>query len=129
CLAVRDGRSPRSAVNDRPKTKKVRAGFSLTRIGFAPAVPERTQRSFTEASRRRMFALEHLADSNPTGIVSASPGLRGTSYPGEMSRMPDNPNGVVAFPRSSAATPFGLCKMFDATQGSSFAVTLGSETE
>src|SRR5262249_45066755 len=34
----------------RRKTEKVRTGFSLTRLVFALAKPERTQRNFTEAS-------------------------------------------------------------------------------
>ena len=33
---------------------------------------------------------------NPNGIVSFSPGLRGTSYPGRMAKTGVNPNGVVA---------------------------------
>jgi hypothetical protein len=33
---------------------------------------------------------------NPNGILSPSPGLRGTSYPGKTEQTNDNPNGVVA---------------------------------
>src|SRR5438874_5211690 len=33
---------------------------------------------------------------NPKGIVSFSPGLRGTSYPGKTTLMGINPKGVVA---------------------------------
>ena len=33
---------------------------------------------------------------NPNGILSQSPGLRGTSYPGTTSAENHNPNGVVA---------------------------------
>ncbi len=33
---------------------------------------------------------------NPKGIVSSSPGLRGTSYPGNAVRRTINPNGVAA---------------------------------
>src|SRR6266446_2938823 len=33
---------------------------------------------------------------NPEGIVSSSPGLRGTSYPGKSCKPRLNPNGVVA---------------------------------
>src|SRR5439155_1363604 len=56
------------------------------------------------AEGRRMFAREHLFDSNPEGIVSSSPGLQGTSYPGKTSRIYDNPNGVVSVPRCRPAT-------------------------
>jgi len=35
---------------------------------------------------------------NPKGIVSFSPGLRGTSYPGKTTAMRINPKGVVARP-------------------------------
>src|SRR5262249_13336286 len=41
------------AVVGRPRIEKVRAGFSVTRIGFALAEPEWTHRSFSEASRWR----------------------------------------------------------------------------
>ena len=47
--------------------------------------------------------------SNPKGIPSQSPGLRGTSYPGCIVREVSNPNGVVSFgSRRCAATPLGL---------------------
>ena len=39
------------------------------------------------------------ASSNPEGIVSSSPGLRGTSYPGYWPRVPLNSEGVVPFNR------------------------------
>jgi len=48
----------------------MRAGFSLTRIGFALAEPERTQRSFTAASGRRMFTLEHGENLSARGSVA-----------------------------------------------------------
>src|SRR5436309_2622540 len=47
--------------------------------------------------------------SNPKGILSQSPGLRGTSYPGCIVREVSNPNRVVSFgSRRCAATPLGL---------------------
>jgi len=47
--------------------------------------------------------------TNPNGIPSQSPGLRGTSYPGCIVREVFNPNGVVSFgSRRCAATPLGL---------------------
>src|SRR5439155_6290419 len=47
--------------------------------------------------------------SNPKGILSQSPGLRGTSYPGCIVREVSNPNSVVSFcSRRCAATPLGL---------------------
>ncbi len=47
--------------------------------------------------------------SNPNGIPSQSPGLRGTSYPGCIVREVSNPNGVVSFgSRRCAATSMGL---------------------
>jgi ribulose-phosphate 3-epimerase len=36
----------------------------------------------------------HSGSSNPKGIVSSSPGLRGTSYPGFVGRTNPNPEGV-----------------------------------
>jgi len=47
--------------------------------------------------------------SNPNGIPSQSPGLRGTSYPGCIVREVSNPNGLVSFgSRRCAVTPLGL---------------------
>src|SRR5437867_3022930 len=79
-----------------------------------------------QCAGRRMFAREHFSENYPEGIVSSSPGLRGTSYPGKTSRIPDNPNGVVSLPRGRPATPSGLGKIYrSATQGSSCLATLG----
>ena len=44
---------------------------------------------------------------NPKGIVSSSPGLRGTSYPGSLSASLFNPNRVVSGFDLRAATPLG----------------------
>src|SRR5438034_10130547 len=43
--------------------------------------------------------------SNPNGIVSSSPGLRGTSYPGCAAQMFHNPNGVAAFSPNGIGAP------------------------
>jgi hypothetical protein len=43
------GRQKSWFYRGRKETGKMRAGFSLTRIGFALAEPDRSQRSFTEA--------------------------------------------------------------------------------
>ena len=45
----------------------------------------------------------------PNGVKAFSPGLRGTSYPGNTSRKIINPNGVVATGvHGDDATPLGL---------------------
>jgi len=40
-------------------------------------------------------AAKKVPKENPKGIPSQSPGLRGTSYPGESELGNDNPNGVA----------------------------------
>src|SRR6266851_8128118 len=47
----------------------------------------------------------HLLSANPKGIPQQSPGLRGTSYPGIMRRIDDNPEGVAAHGSGSATRP------------------------
>src|SRR5207249_2640612 len=42
---------------------------------------------------------------NPKGIVQQSPGLRGTSYPGIMRPIDDNPERVVSHGNGSATRP------------------------
>ena len=44
---------------------------------------------------------------NPKGIASFSPGLRGTSYPGNRIKYHFNPNGVAATGVGGDATPLG----------------------
>ena len=67
--------------------------------------------------------------SNPKGIASASPGLRGTSYPGLGAFRIFNPNGVVSAFDSGDATPLGLFVFRPMSQGSSTLATLGCVTE
>src|SRR2546421_9687051 len=76
----------------------------------------------------------HWALGNPNGILSQSPGLRGTSYPGKTSEENHNPNGVVANvtrplnENGIAATALRLTLCWTMTQGSSFLATLGWRT-
>ena len=57
---------------------------------------------------------------NPEGIVSFSPGLRGTSYPGKTCKKKRNPEGVAAKALlGSHSTPSGLAFFGDYSQGSS----------
>ena len=55
--------------------------------------------------------------ANPKGIVSFSPGLRGTSYPGLGNRMYLNPERVESLANVCDATLSGLGKGNLATQG------------
>ena len=56
---------------------------------------------------------------NPNGILSFSPGLRGTSYPGASQNECANPNWVASDSADRAATtPLGLKAIFSNTQGS-----------
>jgi hypothetical protein len=68
--------------------------------------------------------------ANPKGIVSFSPGLRGTSYPGYAARVNFNPNGVASFRSRRGHNPVGV-EIFstDSSQGSSCLATLGFEPE
>src|SRR6266478_212577 len=65
---------------------------------------------------------------NPKGIPQQSPGLRGTSYPGIMRSIGNNPEGVVADHNGNATRPqprWGCKTSCPLTQGSSFLATLG----
>jgi hypothetical protein len=63
---------------------------------------------------------------NPEGIVSSSPGLRGTSYPGRTAHTTPNPNGVASFVSRLRHNPVGVENILESsTQGSSFLATLG----
>ena len=53
---------------------------------------------------------------NPNGIVSISPGLRGTSYPGWADGKPANPNGVAPHVHLTSHNPVGV--EFSFTRGS-----------
>jgi hypothetical protein len=64
-----------------------------------------------------------------SGIVSASSGLRGTSYPEFSTRLNFNLNGVASRFPDQAATPMGLSVFGLDSQGSSFLATLGFELE
>jgi hypothetical protein len=66
---------------------------------------------------------------NPKGIVSSSPGLRGTSYPGSLRVEFFNLNGVASPLHASATTPLGLSAFDKTSQGSSFLATLGFAPE
>ena len=79
--------------------------------------------------RQRTARLKGKPGCNPKGIVSFSPRLRGTSYPGAPVPRVFNPNGVESSFRSPAATPLGLCAFGDLSPGSSYLATLGFEPE
>jgi hypothetical protein len=67
---------------------------------------------------------------NPEGIVSSSPGLRGTSYPGLMERDASTPTGLCRAGRATGPNPFRVDDVcFTIPQGSSFLATLGFMTE
>jgi len=68
--------------------------------------------------------------SNPNGIPPSSPGLRGTSYPGNMSPNPAQPQrGCAPSAPTRATTPLGLPSSAPRSQGRCFAPTLGFEPE
>ena len=67
---------------------------------------------------------------NSKGIVSFSPGLRGTSCPGKTVPMEINPNGVVSCTFRLHHNPFGVeHNLKRITQGSSHLATLGCVPE
>jgi hypothetical protein len=66
---------------------------------------------------------------NPKGVVSSSPGLRGTSYPGKAPKQFLNPEGVVAWLGTEPQPLRGWEANLISTQGSSFLATLGFEPE
>jgi hypothetical protein len=67
---------------------------------------------------------------NPKGIGSFSPGLRGTSYPGNNAGGIINPNGVASIAPRCCHNPVGVENYFaSTTQGSSCLATLGFVTE
>ena len=76
--------------------------------------------------RQRTLSITHTFGSNPKGIVSSSPGLRGTSYPGCGAAAETNPNGVASRTRRPRHNPVGVEANFVAvSQGSSCLATLG----
>ncbi len=62
--------------------------------------------------------------ANPKRIVSSSPGLRGTSYPGFSAQKDFNPNNVTSLLHRPDATPLGLGAAGEISQGSSCLATL-----
>ena len=67
---------------------------------------------------------------NPNGIVSISPGLRGTSYPGLTKINDPTPTGLRHAGRAKGHNPFRVGDVwFTISQGSSFLATLGWMTE
>src|SRR5437016_554035 len=68
--------------------------------------------------------------ANPKGIVSSSPGLRGTSYPGSGESECPNPNGVASHRSRQRHNPVGVdADSTTVSQGSSCLATLGFEPE
>ena len=86
---------------------------------------------FGNSARRKSPAerAKNLPFFNPKGIVSFSPGLRGTSYPGSSSAGFSTPTGLRRNFHRAAATPLGLFAVGHVSQGSSFLTTLGYEPE
>src|SRR6266571_2694022 len=63
-------------------------------------------------------------------IVSSSPGLRGTSYPGSGAGERPNPNGVASYASRRRHNPVGVdADSTTVSQGSSCLATLGFEPE
>jgi len=58
--------------------------------------------------QRTLLLARNSRGLNPNGILPQSPGLRGTSYPGEFREHGVNPNGVAASAHGRAATLLGL---------------------
>src|SRR5258706_4842236 len=80
----------------------------------------------------RSRILKSAALPNPKGIPQQSPGLRGTSYPGIMRRLGDNPERVAVAGNCSATRPqprWGCETSAIFTQGSSSLATLGFVAE
>ena len=75
---------------------------------IAPTGQARCLSHYREFQASRPCDATIAADKNPNGIPSVSPGLRGTSYPGDAITLPTNPNGGVAILSAVAATPLGL---------------------
>ena len=76
------------------------------------------------------WILLHARSANPNGIVSSSPGLRGTSYPGFGERERPNPNGVAS--RTSRRRRNRVAvddHSATVSQGGSFVATLGFAPE
>ena len=71
------------------------------------------------------------ADFNPEGIVSSSPGLRGTSYPGSWNWKGDQPQrGCLPHRSRPGRNPVGVdANLTGISQGSSFLATLGFGAE
>ena len=55
--------------------------------------------------------LHSAGNFNPKGIVSFSPGLRGTSYPGFIVKNKSNPNGVSSTVRDEMMQPRWGCEI------------------
>ena len=73
-------------------------------------------------------ALYLMRNFNPKGIVSASPGLRGTSYPGSVPSGQSTLKGLKHRHHPEqilAPTPLGLIRAGTFSQGCSFLATLG----
>jgi hypothetical protein len=73
----------------------ITVGWARSFIAFSKPVPIPIAAERMECVERALLLIR-LA--NPKGIVSSSPGLRGTSYPGFLSEKLINPNGVVLPP-------------------------------
>ena len=66
---------------------------------------------------------------NPKGIVSSSPGLRGTSYPGSRRGRFSTPTGLCHVATDGPQPRLGLLGGGAVSQGSSCLATLGFEPE
>ena len=76
-------------------------GLSLDAIASrlnAPPVPAPDQCEISNVKSDIVSPETNELASNPEGIGSSSPGLRGTSYPGTRIGEFINPNGVVSIP-------------------------------
>src|SRR5262245_33492322 len=78
---------------------------------------------------KRELSLEDAQERNPEGIASFSPGLRGTSYPGETVGGKFNPEGVASLQEKDPQPLRGCLGLTLTTRGSSFLATPGFESE
>ena len=126
CLKTRPVRAPGlQATGLAAKTCWPRA---LTRRGSGVLKHALRILGCSDARRAKPQSENFAARSNPNGIVSSSPGLRGTSYPGSLPESFSNPNGVASL---SAPQPRWGCWFLNCflSQGSSFLAPLGWRPE
>lgn len=91
---------PHGFLGDRKAERVAASGCFLLRMRFTLLTQVLESRSAKARSHKPC-----AAKSNPDGIVSLSPELRGTSYPGKPRPKVTNPNGVAAASVESTRSP------------------------